>query len=364
MGDIGKEEEENSEGYNFAGAHLDIQGLHSMQACPRLARAHGDHVSSLLARAFSTMSASRPAFTSGEKQGVLPFKGVVFGCSPLWKAPGRVNGGVRDALQCLRFDGFQTGLVCKAWPLDTASPAQRRSRSELQRHFNAIVESEHENLDRHSPQLYAMVAARAGLLPHEMVYVDSQPELLAPAHEAGMTTVRCSSGEVNMSVCMHTCMHIQVRIQTHKHTDRHTHTHVYMLIHSYTGRREAAGGTDGSSAHQLCVVARRVRECALGRAQGLRRQGHKRIKARHLSTSVRTNVLWVARKDRTAKARTAACGRAQRRAETESKGDRVKTCLQCGLRRHACAGNGSQRRDALARGSVDGLHGVFAAAMN
>ena len=197
-----------------------------MQACPRLARARGDHGSRLLARAFSTMSASWPAFTSGEKQGVLPLKGVVFGCSPLWKAPGRVNGGVRDALQCLRFDGFQTGLVCKAWPLGTASPAQRRSRSELQRHFNAIVESEHENLDRHSPQLYAMVAARAGLLPHEMVYVDSQPELLAPAHEAGMTTVRCSSGEVNMS-CVYVYVHAQVYTYTQTHRQTHTHTCIY-----------------------------------------------------------------------------------------------------------------------------------------
>ena len=94
---------------------------------------------------------------------------------------GRVNGDVRDALQCLRFEGYQTGLVCWEWPLkssDTSTSVQKRSRSEMKRHFNVIVESKNEKLSRIDPDNYALLARRADLQPREMIYVDSRPELL------------------------------------------------------------------------------------------------------------------------------------------------------------------------------------------
>jgi epoxide hydrolase-like predicted phosphatase len=108
----------------------------------------------------------------------------------------RVNGDVRDALQCLRFDGYQTGLLCREWYMGAASatPAQQRSKSEMKRHFNAIVESKVEGLARLDPQLYQMVASRAGLKPSEMVYVDTREDVLEPAREVGMTTVLASGG--------------------------------------------------------------------------------------------------------------------------------------------------------------------------
>lgn len=110
----------------------------------------------------------------------------------------RVNGDIRDALQCLRFDGYQTGLLCREWYMGAATsgstPAQQRSKSEMKRHFNAIVECKVEGLARLDPQLYQMVASRAGLKPSEMVYVDTSEDVLAPAREVGMTTVLASSG--------------------------------------------------------------------------------------------------------------------------------------------------------------------------
>lgn len=110
---------------------------------------------------------------------------------------GRISGDVRDALQCLRFDGFQTGLLCREWPMGetTASTtAQKRSRSEMKRHFNAIVESKKENLPLLDPALYTLAAQRAGLLPHETIFVDTRPEHLLPAKKLGMTTVLCTTG--------------------------------------------------------------------------------------------------------------------------------------------------------------------------
>lgn len=109
---------------------------------------------------------------------------------------GRVNGDVRDALQCLRFEGYQTGLVCWEWPLkssDTSTSVQKRSRSEMKRHFNVIVESKNEKLSRIDPDNYALLARRADLQPREMIYVDSRPELLEPAKVAGMYTVLCDT---------------------------------------------------------------------------------------------------------------------------------------------------------------------------
>ena len=96
-------------------------------------------------------------------------------------ATARVNGDVRDALQCLRFDGYQTGLLCRRWHVGDASaftPAQQRAKNEMKRHFNAIVESKEQGLQRLDPALYQMVASRAGLQPHEIIYVDTRKELL------------------------------------------------------------------------------------------------------------------------------------------------------------------------------------------
>jgi len=109
----------------------------------------------------------------------------------------RVNGDVRDALQCLRFDGYQTGLLCREWHMGESSlctAAQTRSRSEVKRHFNAIVESKSERRARTDPALYELAAARVGLRPCQLIYVDSREELLEPARQVGMTTVKCSTG--------------------------------------------------------------------------------------------------------------------------------------------------------------------------
>ena len=109
---------------------------------------------------------------------------------------GRINGDVRDAVQCLRFDGFQTGLLCREWHMGEASAQKqkRSSRSEMKKQFNAIVESKSEQLPLLNPALYTLVCKRAGLLPRETIYVDSCPDALLPAKEIGMTTVLCKTG--------------------------------------------------------------------------------------------------------------------------------------------------------------------------
>ena len=105
----------------------------------------------------------------------------------------RVNGDLRDALQCLRFDGYQTGLICREWH-GGASPSQKRSKSEFKGHFNTIIESKAEKMRRTDPALYLLASLRADVLPHEMIYVDSRPKHLDPAKEVGMTTVLCAHG--------------------------------------------------------------------------------------------------------------------------------------------------------------------------
>jgi FMN phosphatase YigB (HAD superfamily) len=119
-------------------------------------------------------------------------------------ATARVNGDVRDALQCLRFDGYQTGLLCRRWHIGNTSsstPAQQRTKGEMKRHFNGIVESEERGLDRLDPACYLLVAQRAGLEPNEIIYVDTRKELLVRL-SVGVSMCVCVCLPACLSVCL------------------------------------------------------------------------------------------------------------------------------------------------------------------
>lgn len=111
---------------------------------------------------------------------------------------GHVNTDIQDVIRCLRFDGMETGLLCHQWSVSGRSistPEQIRAKSDLQRHFTTIVECKEEKLRRLDPKFYALAAEKTGCEPHELIYVDSRAQHLAPAKAIGMATVFCINHE-------------------------------------------------------------------------------------------------------------------------------------------------------------------------
>ena len=114
------------------------------------------------------------------------------------------SGDVRDALQCLRFDGFQTGVMCREWHLgeqqraaasgSAAPPVRKRAGSEVKRHLNAVLECKREALSPLDPRCFSLLAHRAGVEPEQMIYLDSRAEVARAAQEAGMSAIICQSG--------------------------------------------------------------------------------------------------------------------------------------------------------------------------
>ncbi len=109
------------------------------------------------------------------------------------------SGDVRDALQCLRFDGFQTGVICREWhlgqlPSGGQSPVRKPVHSEVKRHLNALVESKVEDLLPLDARLFKLLALRAGVAPEQMIYIDSRVEVVDSVQQAGMMALLCQSG--------------------------------------------------------------------------------------------------------------------------------------------------------------------------
>jgi len=105
---------------------------------------------------------------------------------------GHVNAEIQDVIKCLRFDGMQTGLLCHQWPnpgKSISTPEQIRAKQDLQRHFNAIVESKDEKMGRLDPKFYRLAAARTGVEPHKLIYVDSRAQHLEPAKAIRLAVV-------------------------------------------------------------------------------------------------------------------------------------------------------------------------------
>mmetsp|Transcript_41657 Transcript_41657/g.83479 ORF Transcript_41657/g.83479 Transcript_41657/m.83479 type:complete len:232 (-) Transcript_41657:134-829(-) len=111
----------------------------------------------------------------------------------------RVNGDVRDALQCLRFDGYQTALLTRNWKtIDVGSHIGKAGRenplkSEISRHFNVIVETEEQNLDPADPKVFALLCDRLRLAPQQVAFVDSSTRTIAAARDFGLTTIHADA---------------------------------------------------------------------------------------------------------------------------------------------------------------------------
>lgn len=120
-------------------------------------------------------------------------------------ATARVNGDVRDALQCLRFDGYKTGLLCRRWHVGDASaftPAQQRAKSEMKRHFNAIVESKEQGLQRLDPALYQPDGGKPSWPPTARDYLCRHSKRTSGAWASGASSKDCArhSGEAAEAV--------------------------------------------------------------------------------------------------------------------------------------------------------------------
>jgi beta-phosphoglucomutase-like phosphatase (HAD superfamily) len=101
----------------------------------------------------------------------------------------RINGDARDALQCLRFDGFKTALVTPSWnDLDVGSVRDGKAKSEIARHFNVIVETNEEGFPHPSegPGAHSAACERMGLREAEVIYVDVSERAGRLASAAGM----------------------------------------------------------------------------------------------------------------------------------------------------------------------------------
>jgi putative hydrolase of the HAD superfamily len=86
---------------------------------------------------------------------------------------------VRDA----RGAGIRTGLISNSWG------TRRYDRAMLEELFDGVVISGEEGIRKPAPEMYVLGAERAGVAPHECVYVDDLPFNLPPAEELGMATV-------------------------------------------------------------------------------------------------------------------------------------------------------------------------------
>mmetsp|Transcript_73201 Transcript_73201/g.107430 ORF Transcript_73201/g.107430 Transcript_73201/m.107430 type:complete len:260 (+) Transcript_73201:10-789(+) len=76
---------------------------------------------------------------------------------------------------------------------DAPTPAMSRAKSQMQSHFDFIVESKTQAHDRLDPLLYQSICQLSGVIPQELIYVDRRLEFLKAAASIGITTIFSSS---------------------------------------------------------------------------------------------------------------------------------------------------------------------------
>lgn len=115
---------------------------------------------------------------------------------------GRVQPELHEVLRRLRFEGLYTGLLCHQWShagRSISTPELLRTKANVQRYFNTIVECKEEKLNRLDPSLYALTAQRISTQPQELIYVDCREHHLEPAAAIGMTTVHMVTPEATVT---------------------------------------------------------------------------------------------------------------------------------------------------------------------
>lgn len=103
---------------------------------------------------------------------------------------------VRDAMQCLRFDGYQTALLTRNWKtIDIGSNLGKVGRenplkSEISRHFNVIVETEELGVSHTDVKVLERLCDGLKMEPQDIALVDRSEDILKAARDFGLVTVQ------------------------------------------------------------------------------------------------------------------------------------------------------------------------------
>ena len=95
----------------------------------------------------------------------------------------RADPVMQDAVAAFKAAGVRTGLLSNSWGTRTYDRARFAAL------FDVLVISGEEGIRKPQPELYAIAAARMGLQPTELVFVDDLKGNLKPARALGMATV-------------------------------------------------------------------------------------------------------------------------------------------------------------------------------
>ncbi|NXD65229.1 ACD10 dehydrogenase, partial [Eolophus roseicapillus] len=97
-----------------------------------------------------------------------------------------------EAVQCIRAEGLKTALL-----MDNFCLLNGKSFLPLdQKHFDVMVESCREGMDKADPRIYKLCLERLGVQPQESIFLDNSSQNLKAAAQLGIQTVQVSDPEV------------------------------------------------------------------------------------------------------------------------------------------------------------------------
>jgi epoxide hydrolase-like predicted phosphatase len=89
-----------------------------------------------------------------------------------------------EAIRRLRAKGYRVAALTNNWRTETDAA------SELQTHFDVVIESAKEGLRKPDPRIYRLACERLGVAPEESVFLDDIGLNLKSAKALGMTTIK------------------------------------------------------------------------------------------------------------------------------------------------------------------------------
>lgn len=104
----------------------------------------------------------------------------------------RQDHAMQDAVAALRAAGIRTALLSNSW-------GDTYDRTRFDELFDVLVISGEEGMRKPDPAIYALAAERIGLPFDELVFVDDLPHNLAPAAEAGITTIHHTAADTTIA---------------------------------------------------------------------------------------------------------------------------------------------------------------------
>ncbi|EKX50062.1 hypothetical protein GUITHDRAFT_104458 [Guillardia theta CCMP2712] len=109
----------------------------------------------------------------------------------------RVNGDIRDMIQCLRFDGIQTCLLSHTRKREGRDANMVKDEmavlnKEMIRHFNATFQYSDQQFKK-EPQIFHEIFNKFSLHPEEVVFLDPRKDMLQPAAKLGVKTLQAEN---------------------------------------------------------------------------------------------------------------------------------------------------------------------------